>query len=1447
MSTAGVISGSTSTLINNTPLTFLVTDAGSPVQTASANLTLTIVAVTPTTIVVTSGSGQSTAISTDFAAPLVATVTGAGGAAASGVTVTFAAPGSGASGTFAGGLNTAVTNGSGVATSAVFRANSTAGGPYNVSATVASITPVNFSLRNTAAAPASITVTSGSPQSTAISTAFGAVLTATVRDSGSNPVSGVTVTFAVPGSGASATIAGGLTAVTNASGVATTGILTANSTAGAYIVTASVPSVTAANFNLTNTAGPAASVSVTSGSGQSTVVSTAFGSVLTATVLDAGSNAVAGATVTFTVPGSGASAAIAGGITAVTNASGVATSGVVTANATAGTYNIVASVPSVAGVNFPMTNTAGPAASVSATSGGAQTTVINTAFGAVLTATVRDLGSNPVAGATVTFTVPVSGASAAITGGITAVTNASGVATSGVVTANATAGAYNIVASVPSVAGVNFGMTNTAGPAASVSVTSGSPQSTTVSTAFGAVLSATVRDAAANPVAGATVTFAVPSTGASAVITGGITAVTNASGVATTGIVTANATAGVYNIVASVPSVTGVNFVMTNTAGAATAISVTSGSGQTAVVNTGFGAVLSATVRDAAANPVPGVTVTFAVPGSGASAVITGGNTGITNASGVAVSGALTANGITGAYNVSAAIPSVAAVNFALTNSAGAPASITATVGSGQSTPVSSPFAAPLSATVRDAGNNLVGAGVNVTFTAPGSGASGSFAGGGLTVTTATNTSGVATSTIFSANATAGGPYAVAATSGAATPASFSLTNTAMAAPNTLLLSNVTVGKGLQTQFTLTLTTPAPAGGLPVNFTSSNGALVLIAGRPGDNGVVSLSGANAVVVGEGNTSVTGIYAHGVSDTGSATVTASASGWTSGVGTVTLSPSGFRISGPGGFGVSTFSVPTGVTNTPITVTAVRLTSSLDFAEVQQVRGGTTVNVPLSSSAPSVGTIAASVNIASPNLQAANSSATTNFSSLTVGATSLTASTPANFSTPNGAINVVTATVTATGLIANPITVGRNLELLHTISASSAPASDTTVTISTSDPNLRFSATANGVGLSTLNLTIQTGRTVTGDFYVYALTNTGTASYTATAAGYSPASGTVTFGNSGFVVRGPAGTGGDFNMTSSSINQSLDIISALLDSGGNVVVAQSVQGGVTASVNVISSSPSIGAIITSPVSFTGGIGLRNTDFDPISGGSTTVSVSTATAGFTTPTTGASLVVTISAPGIGTGVFSGQAIGRNLQIPATFLLGAAAPAGGLQVTLSTASPSLLLSSSPTAAGSASLVVTVPVNGSSGQYYIQALTDTGSATFTISAPGFTPRTATINFAPSGLIITAAQGEVNPNATSTNPFGRTVTLTAYYLEAGTNVRFDRQAVRGGLNLAPTINSSAGLGVSFPAITLAGGTDFVDAVFTNTSQGTTVFSIGQPSGFVTPASIFSTLTVNINN
>jgi hypothetical protein len=99
-----------------------------------------------------------------------------------------------------------------------------------------------------------------------------------------------------------------------------------------------------------------------------------------------------------------------------------------------------------------------------------------------------------------------------------------------------------------------------------------------------------------------------------------------------------------------------------------------------------------------------------------------------------------------------------------------------ATAGSGQSTQVNNAFATQLQTTVSESG--ILQNGVFVTFTAPSSGASGTFTGSGdQSDSGITNSSGVATASVFTANAI-GGSYGVTAFVGdGSPPAIFNLTN----------------------------------------------------------------------------------------------------------------------------------------------------------------------------------------------------------------------------------------------------------------------------------------------------------------------------------------------------------------------------------------------------------------------------------------------------------------------------------------------------------------------------------------------------------------------------------------------------------------------------------------------------------------------------------------------
>jgi hypothetical protein len=124
-------------------------------------------------------------------------------------------------------------------------------------------------------------------------------------------------------------------------------------------------------------------------------------------------------------------------------------------------------------------------------------------------------------------------------------------------------------------------------------------------------------------------------------------------------------------------------------------------------------------------------------------------------------------------------------------------------------------------------------------------------------------------------------------------------------------------------------------------------------------------------------------------------------------------------------------------------------------------------------------------------------------------------------------------------------------------------------------------------------------------------------------------------------------------------------------------------------------------------TGGVAL-----DPLTAGTTTVSISSNDA---TPTsTNGSQVVTVSAPAItlGTGT-----VGAGLQRAASISLGAAAPAGGVTVRLTSSQPQvLLLSPNATTAGTDFIDVTINAGFTSATFYAHGV-DGQAGTPTISA----------------------------------------------------------------------------------------------------------------------------------
>ncbi|QTD46376.1 IPTL-CTERM sorting domain-containing protein [Ottowia testudinis] len=368
------------------------------------------------------------------------------------------------------------------------------------------------------------------------------------------------------------------------------------------------------NWTPSNAPQPAKLVAV-AGSGQTTVVSTAFANALQARVEDANGQPVAGVAVRFNAPTSGASGSFGGAqasAQALTDAQGIATSPALTANGTVGSYAVTAQVDGLAPASFTLTNRSGgvvdtPAA-LRMVSGTAQTAQIGTAFGAPMVVQVLSAAGQPLAGVSVRFAFASQGASASFAGNravATVMTDASGQAASPAFTANQTAGTHQANASVTGMSGgIFFTLINSQqAPTLTLQSIDGLTQSAPVNTAYGQRIIVRVVDAQGKPKAGVAVQFSLPASGPSASFGGNqvtASATTGADGTALSPAFVANGQQGSFRAVITAEGAaqplqatltnlaaagSGKQFQGTTATGTGTVTATVSGGGDTCVFN----------------------------------------------------------------------------------------------------------------------------------------------------------------------------------------------------------------------------------------------------------------------------------------------------------------------------------------------------------------------------------------------------------------------------------------------------------------------------------------------------------------------------------------------------------------------------------------------------------------------------------------------------------------------------------------------------------------------------------------------------------------------------------------------------------------------------------------------------------------------------------------------
>jgi hypothetical protein len=196
----------------------------------------------------------------------------------------------------------------------------------------------------------------------------------------------------------------------------------------------------------------------------------------------------------------------------------------------------------------------------------------------------------------------------------------------------------------------------------------------------------------------------------------------------------------------------------------------------------------------------------------------------------------------------------------------------------------------------------------------------------------------------------------------------------------------------------------------------------------------------------------------------------------------------------------------------------------------------------------------------------------------------------------------------------------------------------------------------------------------------------------------------------------------------------------------------------------------------------------------------------------------------------------VGKNLQQLATVLIGQVAPAGGLQVTLTSQSANVKLAATAAAVGSNSITVTVPAGQTSAQYYVQGFADAGTASYSASAPGYNSRNAAVTFAPSGVVLAGPFGFGFPLLTNLAAGPQPVTVSTVVLDPGSAQPVQVQFLAGGLNLTvPLTNTVPTVGTVPASAVIAGGTASKVVSFTPLTVGQTNLGVTQPAGYSLPS------------
>lgn len=657
--------------------------------------------------------------------------------------------------------------------------------------------------------------------------------------------------------------------------------------------------------------------------------------------------------------------------------------------------------------------------------------------------------------------------------------------------------------------------------------------------------------------------------------------------------------------------------------------------------------------------------------------------------------------------------------------------------------------------------------------------------------------------TVFHPLTTGNTDISVTEPSGFSTPAQFQKVPVTVGQP-TITLNSVKVGKDLQTQDTVYLSAPAPTGGVDVTVTSSDPSKVVLSTSPTTAGTANVT----VHVNAGVQGLPVFYVQGLSDTGGATLTATATNFTDGTADVGLMPSGFLISSgdinSGSSGDSSIALTTSVLQ-PVTFAPAGI--------VQAMRPGAgPVSITLNNSNAAVGTVSTPV-----TFNANEQTATATFHPLASGSTTISLVTPAGFSTPSQ-YQSITASVGLPGLSTQTaISVGNNLQISNLVTLGSTPANPVSVTITSNAASIAgISSDPTQPGSGTVTFSSVTGSTPR--FYIQGISQ-GTTTLTVSAPGYTSTSIHVAVNPSGFIFGSPS-----FRV-SANTDTTVTVAPAMLD-GVNLsfVALQPLRGGLSEQIALSSDNPAAGTI-TSPVSFAANQSTGTATFHAVADGSSNITLAQPS-GFSTPTTYATITASVGLPGLTT--TTAMTIGKDLQLMNQVTLGVK-PTSAVAVTITSSSASVAsISADPTLAGSGSVTFS-NITGSTPAFYVQGLS-VGTTTLTVSASGYNNATINVTVKPSGFVVTST-GFTTSVGTDTG-----VGIASALLDTTTLIPLGVQPIRGGLTVSvPVTSSSTATGTVASPISFTGNQGAGGTIFHPVATGTTNITVGTPTGFSTPS------------